>query len=167
MRHAFAIDVSSVAPAGVRQCRGEVFVDVARRDVFPIVLCCVPGGGMSRRYFDLDVPAHLGEHSMARALARQGFVVVTIDHPGVGESDTPDDGYELTPQRVADVNAHVVHEVRRRLHAGDLAPGLEPITTRASIGVGHSAGAVVTIHQQARHRSHDALALLGFGGRGL
>ena len=36
-----------------------------------------------------------------------------------------------------------------------------------SIGVGHSAGAGLTVHQQARHRSHAAVALLGYHGRGL
>jgi hypothetical protein len=36
-----------------------------------------------------------------------------------------------------------------------------------TVGVGHSAGAKLTVHQQARHRSHVALVLLGFGGAGL
>ena len=36
-----------------------------------------------------------------------------------------------------------------------------------TIGVGHSAGASITAYQQSRHRSHRAIALLGYGGGGL
>ena len=46
---------------------------------------------MSRRYFDLEVPAELGNYSMAAHLARHGLLVVTLDPPGVGESDVPHD----------------------------------------------------------------------------
>jgi len=35
------------------------------------------------------------------------------------------------------------------------------------VGVGHSAGALLTVYEQARHRPFDALVLLGFAGRGL
>ena len=77
---------------------------------------------MSRRYFDLDVDATLGNYRMARHLADQGFVVVTLDHPGVGESDRPDDGYMLTPQCVADVDTFassmVVKVLRSVLYSG-------------------------------------------------
>ena len=38
---------------------------------------------------------------------------------------------------------------------------------RAKIGLGHSAGALLVACQQARHRSYDALALLGFSAAGL
>ncbi len=71
------------------------------------VLYCLPGGGMSRQYFDLDAPGF----SMAEHLAAQGFVVVTIDHPGVGESPPPDDPWTLTPAVVADADAAAVAEL--------------------------------------------------------
>jgi pimeloyl-ACP methyl ester carboxylesterase len=168
-RERFEVDVSSVAPAGARTVVGDVFVDPSAAPIgpHPILLCCVPGGGMSRRYFDLDVdPAH-GNYSMARHLAAKGFLVAIVDHLGVGESSRPDDGYALTPERVADVNAFVVDELVRRLRAGDI-DGVAPVAAGLrTIGVGHSAGAVVTVHQQARHGTHAALAVLGFGGRGL
>ena len=123
---------------------------------------------MSRRYFDLDVPARLGNYSMARHLAGRGFVVITIDPPGVGESDAPDDGYALTPGTVADVVAHAVDDLTSRLAAGTIAGGLVPaLPDVVTIGVGHSAGGLLTVHQQARHRTHHALVLLGFNGDGL
>jgi alpha-beta hydrolase superfamily lysophospholipase len=147
------IDVGDVAPAGVRELVADVFEPdtVGPR---PVVCCCVPGGGMSRGYFDLQVPAELGNYSMARHLVELGFVVVTLDPPAVGESDTPDDGYTLTPDVVADVNARAFGQV------------LAPWPDAFRVGVGHSAGALLTVVQQARHRTYDALGLLGFGSGG-
>jgi len=60
---------------------------------------------MSRGYFDLQAPPSIGNFSMVRHLVDRGFVVVTLDSPRVGESHIPYDGYPLTPEVVADVNA--------------------------------------------------------------
>jgi pimeloyl-ACP methyl ester carboxylesterase len=153
VRERLRVDVTGVAPAGVR----ELAVDVYEPDTVgdqPVVCCCVPGGGMSRGYFDLQPPPALGNYSMARHLTARGFVVVTLDPPAVGESDEPDDGYALTPDVVADVDAHAFDQVLARW----------PDATR--IGVGHSAGALLTVVQQARHRTYDGLGLLGFGNGG-
>ncbi|MEO8691907.1 MAG: alpha/beta fold hydrolase [Acidimicrobiales bacterium] len=163
------IDVTAIAPPGVRTVVGDVFVPAADQLApRPQVLCCLPGGGMSRRYFDLAVtdPA-LGNYSMARHLARQGFVVITLDHPGVGDSDRPDDGYALTPQCVADVDACAFDQVLTRLREGTLRADVPALPRLVSIGVGHSAGASITAYQQARQRTHRAVALLGYGGAGL
>ena len=122
---------------------------------------------MSRRYWDLDVPAELGNYSMAAHMAAAGFIAVTVDHLGVGESSRPDDGYALNPQLLADVNACATAQVLHGLRSGSLISGLAPQPDLRSIGVGHSTGASLTVHQQARHRSHAAIALLGYGGRGL
>jgi pimeloyl-ACP methyl ester carboxylesterase len=109
---------------------------------------------MSRGYFDLQPPPELGNYSMVRHLTDRGFVVVTLDPPAVGESDEPDDGYTLTPDVVADVHAHAFDQVLTHW----------PDATR--IGVGHSAGALLTVVQQARHHTYDALGLFGFGRGG-
>ncbi len=137
-------------------CR-ELAVDVFEPEQVgarPVVCCCLPGGGMSRGYFDLQAPRDLGNYSMARHLVDHGFVVVTLDPPAVGESDTPDDGYTLTPDLVADVDAYAFDQVLAHW----------PHAFR--IGVGHSAGALLTVVQQARHRTYGALGLLGFGSGG-
>ena len=147
------VDVSGVAPAGVRELAVEVFEPRSLGER-PTVCVCLPGGGMSRGYFDLQPPPEFGNYSMARHLTDLGFVVVTVDPPAVGESDTPDDGYALTPDVVADVNAHAIEQVLTRW----------PDAPR--IGVGHSAGALLTVVQQARHRTYGALGLLGFGNGG-
>jgi pimeloyl-ACP methyl ester carboxylesterase len=147
------VDVSDVAPAGVHELAAEIFEPDEVGDE-PVVLCCLPGGGMSRGYFDVQAPPEFGNYSMARHLADRGFVVVTLDPPAVGESDAPDDGYVLTPDVVADADAAAFARVLEQW------PGARPI------GVGHSAGALLTVVQQARHRTYRALGLLGFGNGG-
>lgn len=156
------LDVSSAAPAGVRHLRGDLFVPSQPLDP-PVALTCLPGGGMSRRYFDLD----LAGYSMARYLADAGFVVLTLDPPGVGDSDVPHDGWTLTPSTVADVVAHGSDQVLAQLRDGTTGRDLPPLPDLLSVGLGHSAGGLITCYQQAAHRTHDALALLGFAGCGL
>ena len=118
------IDVSGHAPRGCRVVSADLFVPT-EVEADPILWCCVPGGGMSRDYFDLDVAASVGPYSMARFAAERGRMVLTIDPPGVGQSDLPDDGYELTPRAVADVLHFVVTDTIKRLAVGEI-PGVVP-----------------------------------------
>jgi pimeloyl-ACP methyl ester carboxylesterase len=109
------------------------------------VLYCLPGGGTSRHYFDLDAPGW----SMAEHLAERGFVVVPIDHPAVGDSPAPDDPWTLTPAVVADADSSAVRELHNRLGG-------------IPIGVGHSMGGMLTVTVQARHSLYAGLGLLGY-----
>ena len=68
------IDVSAVAPPGGRIVAVDVFLPPAGVEAVPVMWWLQPGGGMSRRYWDLDVPAELGNYSLARHLARIGSV---------------------------------------------------------------------------------------------
>jgi hypothetical protein len=122
---------------------------------------------MSRRYFDLAVDGEPAAWSMARSLAAAGLWVLTLDHPAVGDSDAPDNPWTLDVATVADVDAAAVAAVVDGLRAGSLVDGLAPAPDLVAVGCGHSMGALVVVHQQARHRSYDALALLGFAGTGL
>jgi alpha-beta hydrolase superfamily lysophospholipase len=166
-RYTLAIDVSTVAPAGCHQLAVDVFVPDPPAPS-PFLWVCVPGGGMNRRYFDLEVAGASGSFSMARHLSAAGDVVVTVDPPGVGESDAPDDGYALSPHVVADVLAAAVHTIDTELRDHGIPHArLGRLVPRARIGLGHSAGALLVACQQARHGSYDALALLGFSASGL
>jgi pimeloyl-ACP methyl ester carboxylesterase len=109
------------------------------------VLYCLPGGGMSRRYFDLG----LAGYSMAEHLAGCGYVVAIIDHPAVGDSPVPADPWGLTPAVVAAADARAVRELHGQLGG-------------VPIGVGHSMGAMLTVTAQARERPYAGLALLGY-----
>jgi pimeloyl-ACP methyl ester carboxylesterase len=159
--------VGAVGIAGVRELRADVFVVPDALAAHPTVMVCIPGGGISRRYYDLQVSPELGEYSMARHLARRGVIVVTVDPPGVGESDVPADGYTLTPTTVAAIHARAVATVVERLRDGALLDRLGPRPHLRVFGVGHSAGGLLTAVQQHHHRSYEAIALLGFGGAGL
>ena len=116
---------------------------------------CFPGGGLDRRYFDLDAPGR----SFARALVAHGFAVATIDPLGWGESSRPRDGFALTPEVIAAANARGVETLAAELE--QRWPALP------RIGVGHSLGGLLAIVQQAEHESFDALVLLGVSTRGL
>ena len=162
----YSVDVREVAPAGAREVRFDVFSPAPPRSGPCTVWCCLPGGGMSRKYWDIDAPAEFGNYSMARHFAERGHVVVTVDPLGVGESSRPDDGYTLDIETVARVNAFVVEAVVDGLRRGAYA-GRHGQSIAGVIGVGHSAGAKITCAQQATSRSFDALCLLGFGAAGL
>jgi pimeloyl-ACP methyl ester carboxylesterase len=162
----YSVDVRTIAPAGARDVCFDVFAPVGPPSDPLSVLCCLPGGGMSRRYWDIDAPREFGNYSMARHFAERGYAVVLIDPLGVGDSSRPDDGYALDVETVAAVNAVVVGAIVDGLHQGRYAD-LGPRAVAKVIGVGHSAGAKITCVQQAVSRSFDALCLLGFGASGL
>ena len=184
------LDVSSVAPPGCHRLVADLFAPsgTGAAPSRPVLVVCLPGGGMSRRYFDLrvdvaegaadeadeadeadaaDVTGAAGGWSMARALAAHGLWVLTLDHPAVGESDTPDDPWTLGPDVVADVDAAAVAGAVAGLRTGDLVEGVGPVPSVVVVGCGHSMGGLLGVHLQARRRGFDALALLGFAGSGL
>ena len=132
------------------------------------LLFCLPGGFLTRKYFDLGDPADSVErtYSFAGHMAGLGYAVAAIDHIGVGDSSRPerrDDGYALGPDEIARANQLAWHEVLERVsqsvgaRAGELA----------SVGVGHSMGSALTVVQQANHAPHRALVLQSFSSGGL
>lgn len=155
------IDVGTTVPSLVgRRVATDVFLPAPGR-VRPIALCCLPGGGMSRRYWDLR-PAGDETYSFARWMAGAGFPVIVGDHLGTGDSTLPDGAEVPLLGQVAAANDAafrvLLDELRRTgIAGGDPVPGLR------SVGVGHSMGATMTIRQQAAHDTYDAVALLGFG----
>lgn len=164
-RITLSVDVTATHLEGCVQVEADLYTPPAP-DSTTVLWCCVPGGGVTRAYFDFEVPPEIGEYSMARFMADRGAAVLVIDPPGVGGSDVPTDGYALTPQRVAGVLDVVVTEVKRRM-AGGLLDGVSALEPRLTVGVGHSAGGLLVACQQALHRSFDLLALLGYSDTGL
>jgi len=127
----------------------------------PVVLFCFPGGGMSRRYFDLD------GFSFAGSMTGAGFLVIAFDHAGIGDSGKPRDAFALSARRLAASEAQAVGEVAARLRTGDLHDDIAAIPDFSMIGLGHSMGGMLVTMQQAAFRPYAALALLGFSTRGL
>ena len=152
---------------GVLQLGAEVWAaNDLDRDAPVTAFVSLPGGGMTRRYFDLAVEND-ETFSFAKQMVARGFVVILIDHLGVGESTRPADGYAVTAEVVAKANANVTTHIVNKLRAGSLSPSLPALPNLSTIGVGHSMGAMMTLLQQAQYRQHTAIALLGFSTRGL
>jgi pimeloyl-ACP methyl ester carboxylesterase len=158
--------------AGLRLA-GEAALRIAASVYLPersndagMALVCLAGGNMNRRYYDLQVEGD-DTFSFAVQMTARGFVVIAIDHLGLGESTRPEDGYALTADVIAAANAHATAGILSRLHEGRLADDVKALPALRSLGVGHSMGAMLTVLQQAQARQHAGIALLGFSTRGL
>lgn len=124
----------------------------------PIVFFCFPGGSLNRHYFDLD-PDGANRLSFAEAMAARSHVCVLIDHPGIGDSERPDNGFALDPHTVARIDANVVESAKAALATG--LPGYPPLPAIRAVGMGHSMGGMLTGLMQAHHAPFEAIALLG------
>ena len=126
----------------------------------PVLMVCLPGGGVTRRYFDMDGGPETA-FSFARAMTAAGHVVCAMDPVGVGDSTRPEDGFALTVAVQAELTHRALEQVRRTVvHGIDLS-------ALPCIGVGHSAGAMLTGARQAAFRDCSAVILLCFGTGGL
>src|SRR5690606_15028415 len=81
------------------------------------------------------------------------------DHPGIGESERPPDGFRLDPWLVARIDSQAVRSARSCLEDG--LERYPSITAGQIIGVGHSMGGMLTGVMQAHHAPFDAVAILG------
>lgn len=151
---------------GSRQAAWVFLPDAVGDGALATVLCCAPGGTYDKRYWHLTVPGR-DSYSFAEYMAARGLVVIAFDHLGVGESSRPADPFSLTADVVAAANDLLVGELVRRLRAGELAVGVPPVDVHTVVGVGHSVGGMLIVRQQARHRSYDAVAVLGWSNIGL
>jgi len=133
----------------------------------PVLLACMPGGGMNRRYWDLRPDDGDTSYSFAAQMTARGLLVLLVDPVGIGDSDRPSDGWALRPEVLADAHHAAIAAVCTGLREGSLVAGLPALPQLQSIGVGHSLGALLSIVQQARHASHAGIAVLGFGCDGL
>lgn len=133
----------------------------------PLAFVCLPGGGMSRRYFDLQPAGGDASFSFAQQMAERGFISVLVDSLGVGGSSRPADSYALTADLLACASGYVTEQILGKLRNGSAINGLGAIPHLESIGLGHSMGAMLTILQQAEFHQHAAIAVLGFSTRGL
>ena len=133
----------------------------------PVLLACIPGGGMNRRYWDLRAEDGDASYSFAAAMTARGLFVLLVDPLGIGDSDTPEDGWALRPELLAQAHHAAIAKVCDGLRAGTLIDDLPALPALTSLGVGHSLGALLTVVQQARHATHAGIAVLGFGCAGL
>ena len=124
------------------------------------VLVCLAGGTYDKHYWHIDIDGHPG-YSFGEHLAKSGFVVIAVDHLGVGGSSDPTRSGPLGLTLLARGDAEVVRQIRERLRRGHLHPELPKALPM--VGVGHSMGACLTTMVQATARPYDAVVLLGYG----
>ena len=153
--------------------RFEIAADAVLPDAATVekplaLLFCLPGGFLSRSYYDLGNPrvARERNYSFATYLATQGFAIVAIDHLGTGASSRPPrdaDGYRLDLTAIVRANQAALRQVVGRVSTRyGFAAGRLPC-----VGVGHSMGSALTVAQQATYAPHSALLLQTFSTRGL
>lgn len=122
------------------------------------VLVCWPGGSYDRSYWDLGRPGY----SAAKHWARRGFVVVTADQLGVGESSKPVvAGDAVSLEMMGAAADSFVSLIRARLRDGTLHPAIPALERISLVGVGHSLGGFTVVAQQAAHASYDRICCLG------
>jgi len=132
----------------------------------PVVMTLLSGGSYDKRYHHAVIPGHPG-YSAAEHLAAQGIVVILADHLGTGESSRLPDQKQASPQVVARAMHAAMAQVHDAIRAGTLEPALPPLPRFARIGGGHSMGAMMTVFQQAGHRTYDAIMVLGYTAKGV
>jgi len=112
-----------------------------------ITLFCLPGGGLTKDYFDLAE-----NFSFVRRMTAKGYAVITMDHPSVATNSIPDDHLYLTPRIAADY----------------LSKALKTwMDDSPMIGVGHSMGGMMIMLMQGNHAPFSALGLFGSSAGGL
>ncbi len=127
-----------------------------------IVCFAKPGAGYSRGYFTEALPGPgPGRASQADWHAARGWVFVSVDHLGVGES-SQHDPERLTFTSVVAAAQAAESDVRQKLAAGSLMEGLGAIEAPVTVGIGQSMGGSLTVVQQGRHHCYDGIAVLGY-----
>ncbi len=126
----------------------------------PVVCFAKPGAGYSRGYYTEDLPGP-GRGAQATWHAERGWLFVSVDHLGVGDSSLHDPE-RLTFAPVIAASQAAESEVRQKLAAGTLMDALDPVADFLAVGIGQSMGGAFTIVQQGRHHGYDGVAILGY-----
>jgi len=128
----------------------------------PVVCFAKPGGGYSKGYYTVDLPGPSSRGAQAEWHAKRGWIFVSVDHLGVGESSTQHDGMRLTYTTLAAASQAAEQEVLQRLATGELVAGYPAVVDPLLLGIGQSMGGCMTVIQQGRHRCYDGIGVLGY-----
>lgn len=156
------IDVSDAVGLGLpaRVAASVVLPAPAVLTEVPIVCVAMPSSSYARGYYTHDLPG-AGRGAQAQFHAERGWIFVALDWLGCdgGAGIDPEDlGY---PVLTAACHA-AQQEIVLRLANGVLSPRFPAIGQPVVIGLGPALGGALLIYQQARHRSFDGIAVLGF-----
>ena len=120
------------------------------------VFFCLPGGGVTRDYFNLG-EADGFDYSFASRMTAFGHHVIAMDHPGTGDNPLPPDHPFLKPYTAARYIALALPSFLSELK----------LDKEILIGVGHSMGGMVTVLVQGVAKPYSAVALIGSSAGGL
>lgn len=172
IRRDLKLDVSQAVPAavsgGAAQWLGARLIAPAAidtRQAVPVVVC-VHGGTYDKRYYDAQIPGRAG-YSMAEHFARHGAIVVALDYLGISDSSRPPNMAGADRHVMAAAQNAAANDVFARLSAGTLDKAVPALPHIRRIGLAHSMGVMLTITQQAAHRTYEQVALLGYSVRGV
>jgi pimeloyl-ACP methyl ester carboxylesterase len=126
------------------------------------LLVCIHGGSYTRNYWTADFAGFAGYNFAAHMTAR-GYAVAALDMLGMGESAKPEPESILDRAKIAAANDHAARTFADGLRNGRWARADHVVMT----GIGHSIGGMMAITQQARHRSFQRLAILGWSNQPL
>jgi hypothetical protein len=126
----------------------------------PVICFAKPGGGYSRGYYTVDLPGP-AQGSQAQWHTARGWIFVSVDHLGVGDSSlhAPE---KLDYTTLAAASHSAEQEVLRRLAEGALADGFPAVCEPLKLGIGQSMGGCMTVIQQGRYHGYDGIAVLGY-----
>ena len=133
--------------------------DLASLPERPVAIFATPGGGYSRRYFDMNFAGHEG-YSEARWHVARGTIYIAIDHVGVGESTIPDLS-RIDFETLAATHDSCVRQLLAQLRLGAIAERFPAVENPFAMGMGQSMGGGVTILTQSRFATFDAIAPCG------
>src|SRR5690554_2675319 len=134
--------------------------DAAALSERPVVCFAKPGGGYSRGYYTADLPGP-AQGAQADWHTQRGWIFVSIDHLGVGDSSLhAADKLDYTV--VAAGNMAAESELLKRLGEGALLEGFPPVSAPLKLGIGQSMGGCLSIIQQGRYHCYDGIGILGY-----
>jgi pimeloyl-ACP methyl ester carboxylesterase len=166
VKHELRIDVSHAVGSLERlEVAATVVTPTEPLEFNGIVMFGYPGGGYSRRYYDVDSTTgadQLSGYSQALFHASQGAVFVACDHLGVGDSDIPSQPIDFTS--VAKANAAASAAILDTLRAGTYARGAAQLDISSAVAMGQSFGGFLLTIAQADNPVFDGVAFLGWSG---
>jgi hypothetical protein len=131
-------DVTTAVATGERLTQAAWAFLPDRPSEAAAVLVCLAGGTYDKHYWHLDTAGYPG-YSFGEHLADAGYIVIAVDHLGIGESTDPAESGLLGLELLATGDAEVARQIRAKCSDGSMADGLPPVELPV-IGVGHSMG---------------------------
>lgn len=159
------IDVSAVVEGGIPALdplRMSASLFVPATGPGETLMVCLAGASYAKTYFHPEFP-DADSYSFAQAMCGRGINVLLIDHPGMGESDRPENAGLIGRESAAAFHDALLQSVLARFTNGEWG------TARISqlVGIAHSMGSMVLLEWQALFARFDRLALLGWTNIGI